>query len=110
MQLTKRVRCLFLVLSFYFITEHPACAIFATHIIDAKIKSFPDGVIQLLVGEKLIPAGCTDMISSLKRAVCIDHKNLLIFAAILLQSGTRVELGKAIMDDYGMSRFSQYYV
>lgn len=109
MQLTKRVRCLFLVLSFYFITEHPACAIFATRIIDAKIKSFPDGVIQLLVGEKLIPAGCADMISSLKRAVCIDHKNLRIFTDILLKSDTRVELGNAIMDDYGILRFSHYY-
>ena len=62
------------------------------------------------MGEKLIPAGCTDMISSLKRAVCIDYENLRIFAAILLKSGTREELGNAIMDDYnGMSRFCHYY-
>ena len=62
------------------------------------------------MGEKLIPAGCTDMISSLKRAVCIDHENLRIFAAILLKSATRVKLRNAIMDDYnGMSRFSHYY-
>ena len=50
------------------------------------------------------------MISSLKRAICIDHGNLRVFADILLESGTRVELGNAIIDDYGMSRFSQYYV
>ena len=62
------------------------------------------------MGEKLIPAGCKDMISSLKRAICIDHGNLRVFADILLESGTRVELGNAIIDDYGMSRFSQYYV
>ena len=60
--------------------------------------------------EKLIPAECTDMISFLKWAVCIDHENLQKFAASLLEVPSTIKLGDAIMDDYnGMSKFSQYY-
>ena len=105
MQLTKRVRCLSkFSLFFYFIIVHPACVIFSRFVSAEYIKSLPDGIIRLLVGEKLIFPGdtdCSTIFTSLKKSVCSDHKNLTKFASILCKSQITVQMGCAIKRDYG---------
>ena len=53
--------------------------------------------------EKLIPAGCRDyfiIFKSLKKAVCINYKNLEKLFVILRKFDTTANVGIAIMNDY----------
>ena len=89
---------------------HAACVLFAHHKSNIEPLSLPQ--IQLLCKENLLTKRTLqlpEILDSVKKAICRDYKNLKKFVDILCKSHITVEVGNAIMKDYGKFLSSMPY-
>ena len=94
--------------------EHPACKIFDHYTSNSSIQEPVSNLATLLYKEDIIKQefiphrssreGGQSVLKQVKKAVCDDYQILEKFAAILQQSPSTIETGKAIMDKYSESR------